>query len=538
MPLFKKILIANRGEIALRVMRTCRELGIRTVAVYSDADREAVHVRSADEARWIGAPPPSESYLSIDRVIDAARRSSAEAIHPGYGFLSENPDLAEACARARIVFIGPDASAMARLGNKLQARKLARREGLETLVGTEHPVRNAAEVRECARRWGYPLLLKAAAGGGGRGMRVIRTAEQIEAELRASRGEARMAFKDPTVYVERYLERPRHIEIQVLCDRHGTSLALGERECSIQRRHQKLIEESPSPAVGRAAVEDAGRKAARMCAQTGYSGAATFEFLMDAQGRLTFMEVNTRLQVEHPVTEARFGVDLVEQQIRIAAGERLPGWLARRDPRGAAIEVRIYAEDPRRDFMPDAGLIEVLKLPEGPGVRCDSGVYPGYRVPVEYDPLLAKLITWGQSRPQALSRMRRAIAECWVGGLHTTLPFLEWTLRDPEFRAGRYSTGYVADRWEKRHEERRIGRGVRARGKPAAVSVLLRAALAVAALEERRRRRPVAPAPRLSAWRSVRLRPFPGAAGTWTGLRPSRTRPPRRKRPWRNGALR
>jgi acetyl-CoA carboxylase biotin carboxylase subunit len=523
MPLFRKILIANRGEIALRVMRTCRELGIRSVAVFSDADREAIHVRAADEAVRLGPPPPAESYLSVERVVEAARGAGADAIHPGYGFLSENPLLPEACRRAGVVFIGPDAEPMARLGNKLEAKRLARAAGLEILPGTDHAVSQAREVVECGRRWGYPLLLKAAAGGGGRGMRVVREEGKAAGELRAAMDEARGAFGDPSVYVERYLERPRHVEIQVLCDRHGSGMVLGERECSIQRRHQKLIEESPSPAAPRAAVEEAGRRAAALCAEAGYAGAATFEFLMDAEGKLTFMEVNTRLQVEHPVTEMRFGVDLVEQQVRIAAGRKLPRWLVRREPRGAAIEARIYAEDQEQYVLPAVGALEALKLPGGPGVRCDSGVYPGYRVPTEYDPLLAKVIVWAEDRPRALARLSRALGECVFGGVRTTLPFLQGTLADSEFRAGRYSTGFVQERWE----NRRIGRGNRKKARQAgrageATSLRLRAVLAVAALEARRAARQVQPSARPSAWRSALGWPPPGPGRGWSGRSPAR----------------
>ena len=518
MPLFKKILIANRGEIAVRVMRTCREMGIRTVAVYSDADREAVHVRAADEAWRLGPPPATESYLSVQRVIGAARSSGAEAIHPGYGFLSENPLLSKACSTAGIEFIGPDPGPMEKLGNKLQARKMAQEVGLGVLPGTTDAVSDVEEVLECGRRWGYPLLLKAAAGGGGRGMRVVRKADQASAELRAAQNEARAAFDNSTVYVERYLENPRHVEIQVLSDRHGNSLALGERECSIQRRHQKLIEESPSPAAGRQELEEAGRNAAALCAAAGYAGAATFEFLMDSSGKLMFMEVNTRLQVEHPVTEARFGVDLVEQQIRIAAGEKLPDWLVARRPRGAAIEVRIYAEDPEEYFLPDPGVVEILQLPEGPGVRCDSSIYQGYRVPTEYDPLLVKVITWGRSRPQALARMRRALSECRISGLRTTQPFLAWVLVDPEFRAGRYSTGFVAERWDNRSVERKKRRRKSNSRVTGAMPLRVRAALAAVALEARRYSRAAAvqSSPRLSSWRRA-LGPQRDVGGGWSG---------------------
>jgi len=518
MPLFKKILIANRGEIAVRVMRTCREMGIRSVAVYSDVDREAVHVRAADEAWRLGPPPAIESYLSVERVIDAARSSGAQALHPGYGFLSENPLLSEACTTAGIVFIGPDPGPMERLGNKLQARKMAGEVGLEVLPGTTDAVSGVEEVLECGRSWGYPLLLKAAAGGGGRGMRVVRKAGQAAAELRAAQNEARAAFDNPSVYVERYLENPRHVEIQVLSDRHGNSLALGERECSIQRRHQKLIEESPSPAAGRKELEDAGQNAALLCAAAGYAGAATVEFLMDAGGKLTFMEVNTRLQVEHPVTEARFGVDLVEQQIRIAAGEKLPEWLATRRPRGAAIEVRVYAEDPEEYFLPAPGVVEILQLPEGPGVRCDSSIYQGYRVPAEYDPLLVKVITWGRSRPQALARMRRALSECRISGLRSTQPFLAWVLADPEFRAGRYSTGFVAERWDNRSVERKKRRRKSTSRVTGAVPFRVRAALVAVALEARRHGRSTAAetSTRLSPWRRV-LDPQRGPGEGWPG---------------------
>ena len=525
MPYFRKILIANRGEIALRIMRTCRDLGIRTVAVFSDADREAAHVRQADEAVRLGPAPAAESYLAVEKVIGAARRAGADGVHPGYGFLSENPALPEACRRARIAFIGPDAGPMAKLGNKLEARKLAERAGLHVLPGTSRDVRDAAEIVGCGRRWGFPLLLKAAAGGGGRGMRVVREAGRAEEELRAARGEARGAFGDPTVYVEKYLERPRHVEIQILADRHGGALALGERECSVQRRHQKLIEESPSPAASRAAVQEAGRRAAAICVEAGYAGAATFEFLMDAGGTLTFMEVNTRLQVEHPITELRFGVDLVEQQIRITAGRRLPAALSRRRPRGAAIEVRINAEDPEQNFMPATGRVEHLRLPEGPGVRCDSALYAGYQVPLHYDSLLAKIITWGENRARALGRMRRALAECVILGLPTTLPFHRWALDDAEFRAGRTSTAFVQERWEMRRRagtasKKDAGRRSKRRGDP----LRLRAVLAAVALEIRQGARGAALPPPQAAWKRA-FQPAPlRPGGGWSG----RSQPPAR----------
>jgi acetyl-CoA carboxylase biotin carboxylase subunit len=365
-------------------------------------------------------------------------------------------------------------------------------------------------------------------------MRVVREAARAAEELRAARDEALASFGDPSVYVERYLERPRHVELQILADRHGAALCLGERECSIQRRHQKLIEESPSPAAPREEVEMAGQRAAAMCVEAGYAGAATFEFLMDDRGHLTFMEVNTRLQVEHPITEARFGVDLVEQQIRIAAGRPLPGWLVRRRPRGAAVEARVYAEDPEQGFLPAAGRLEMLHLPSGPGVRCDSGVYSGYRVPLEYDALLAKIVTWGETRRQALARMRRALEECTIGGLPSTLPFLRWTLADPEFRAGRYSTWYISERWDRRHELcAPAGRAAAAAGGAGGSGasggggrrppLRLWAALAAAALETRRgAARAQAGSARRGAWAAAFApRPFePG--GGWSGRRRAR----------------
>jgi acetyl-CoA carboxylase biotin carboxylase subunit len=440
---FQKILIANRGEIAVRVIRGCRELGIRTVAVYSEADREALHVRLADEAYLLGPAPSSESYLVIDRVLDAARRSGSGAIHPGYGFLAENPGFARACADAGIVFIGPSADAIEAMGNKVEARKRMAAAGAAVTPGSDGRVESAAEVVRWGEKLGWPVLLKAEAGGGGKGMRVLEGPDEVESGFRTARSEAKSSFGDPAVYVEKFLRDPRHIEFQILCDAHGNAVHLGERECSIQRRHQKLIEESPSPVVDPETRERMGAVAVKVAAAAGYVGAGTVEFLRDADGSFYFMEMNTRLQVEHPVTEMVTGLDLVKLQIRIAGGERLPFAQDAVTLRGHSIECRIQAEDPERDFVPTPGRISALRLPSGPGIRNDAAIFPGYDMPIHYDPMIAKLITWGQDREEAIQRMSRALREYVVNGIPTTIPFHRRVMHDPRFREGDIHTGYL-----------------------------------------------------------------------------------------------
>jgi acetyl-CoA carboxylase biotin carboxylase subunit len=433
--MFTKILIANRGEIALRVVRACRELGVRSVAVYSDADASAPHVREADEAVRLGPPPSSESYLLGDAIIAAARRTGAEAIHPGYGFLSEREWFARAVRDAGLVFIGPPAEAIAAMGSKTASRQLALAHDVPIVPGTTEPLRDAAEAAAIAARFGYPVLLKAAAGGGGKGMRVVRTEAEIAGALDAARREARNAFGDDAVYVEKYIEGPRHVEIQLLADRHGTVISLGERECSVQRRHQKMIEEAPSVAVSPDLRRRMGAAAVRVARAAGYENAGTCEFLLAPDGAFYFLEMNTRIQVEHPVTEFVTGIDLVQWQLRIAAGEKLTFGEAI-SPRGWAIECRITSEDPAHGFLPSTGRIGYLHVPSGPGVRWDSGVEAGSEVGLFYDPLLAKLIVWAATREQAVARMRRALLELTIDGIETSREFHVRVMEDEEFRRG------------------------------------------------------------------------------------------------------
>ncbi len=442
-----KVLVANRGEIAVRVIRACRDLGLATVAVYSECDRPALHVRLADEAWPVGPNPPRDSYLKIDTLIDVARRSGADAVHPGYGFLAENEDFARACRDAGLTFIGPTPEAIELMGSKTAARRAAIAAGVPVVPGTESPIGDDvadAEVRRIAEGIGYPLMLKAVAGGGGKGMRMVAQPDDLASALRAARSEAGSAFGDSAVYLERRLLTPRHIEVQLLGDHHGTVVACVERECSIQRRHQKVIEESPSLAITPEVRRRLTGAAVAVARQVGYTNAGTIEFLLDADGAFYFLEMNTRLQVEHPITEMVTGVDLVQWQIRIARGERLtldPEALL--VPRGHAIECRIYAEDPDHGFLPSPGRIVRLRVPQGPGVRDDSGATEGLEVPIYYDPLVSKLVTWGDDRAHAIARMRRALAEYEVVGIRTTIPFFEWVLGDPDFLAARFDTTFI-----------------------------------------------------------------------------------------------
>ena len=433
---FDKVLIANRGEIAVRVIRACRELGIRSVAVYSDADARAVHVREADEAVHIGASPSAESYLVGERVIAAAARTGAGAIHPGYGFLSEREWFARAVRDAGLIFVGPPAEAIAAMGSKTAARKLAISVGTPVVPGTTEPVSDAADARRIADQFGYPILLKAAAGGGGKGMRVVRSPSELAGALDAARREAKNAFGDDAVYVEKYIEQPRHVEIQVLGDAHGTMLHLGERECSVQRRHQKMIEEAPSIAVDPALRARMGAAAVAAAKAAGYVNAGTCEFLLAGDGDFYFLEMNTRIQVEHPVTELVTGIDLVQWQLRIAAGERLPFSQADIGPRGWAIECRITSEDPTNGFLPSTGTIQYVHLPSGGGVRWDGAVEAGSEVSLFYDPMIGKLIAWAPDREMALSRMRRALRELIITGIDTSRDFHLRVLEDAEFRRG------------------------------------------------------------------------------------------------------
>jgi len=440
---FGKVLIANRGEIAVRVIRACRELSIKTVAVFSEADRESLHVLLADEAVPIGPPPAAESYLVIDKLIAAARATGAEAVHPGYGFLAENAKFAQACLDARLTFIGPPPAAIRAMGDKMAARRVAIKMGVPVVPGTEQPVADDAEAARVAERVGYPVMVKAAMGGGGKGMRLVRAPGDLAGALRAARSEAGAAFGDAAVYIERYVEEPRHIEIQVLADAHGGVVYLGERECSIQRRHQKLVEESPSSFVTPEMRRRMGEAACRVAAAVGYVNAGTVEFLVDRERTFYFLEMNTRLQVEHPVTELVTGRDLVKDQLRIAAGEKLGFGQDDVALHGWAIECRINAEDPFASFIPSPGTVVGLRAPGGPWVRDDTGVYAGCTIPRFYDTLMAKLIVWGPDREAAIARMTRALGEYKVAGVQTTIPILERIIRHPDFVAGLLSTGFM-----------------------------------------------------------------------------------------------
>ena len=444
-PPFAKVLVANRGEIAVRVMRACHELGIRSVAVYSDADRDALHVRVAHEAYRLGPAEPSRSYLDIEAVIDAARASGADAVHPGYGFLAENARFATACAAAGLVFVGPPPAVLEALGDKVRARELMVEAGVPVVPGTPALPADPAATAAAAERLGYPVLLKAAAGGGGKGMRVVRSARELPSLLAQARGEAASAFGDDRVFLEKLVERPRHVEVQVLADAHGHVVHLGERECSIQRRHQKLIEESPSPVVDAATRARIGGMAIAAARAAGYVNAGTVEFLRGADGAFYFMEVNARLQVEHPVTEMVSGIDLVKEMLRVAAGCELGFTQEEVRLVGHAIECRIVAEDPERNFMPAPGTIRGERPPHGPGVRYDGGTWAGYTVPLHYDPLMAKLIVWGRDRPEAIARMARALDELRIEGLPTSIAFQRRVMGHPAFLAGELHTGFLAE---------------------------------------------------------------------------------------------
>jgi acetyl-CoA carboxylase biotin carboxylase subunit len=444
--MFKKILIANRGEIAVRIARACREMGIPSVAVYSEADRTALHVRVADEAYPIGPAPSRESYLRMDKILDVARTASCDALHPGYGFQAENPAFAGACAAAGITFIGPPPQAMERLGSKTAARQLAARAGVPTVPGVAEPIENPQDAARIARELGYPVLLKAVAGGGGKGMRLVAAANEMPSAWRDASSEALNSFGDARVYLERFLDRPRHIEIQIFGDAHGHLVHLGERECSVQRRHQKVIEESPSPFMTPELRRSMGEAAVKLAREAGYTNAGTVEFLVDAARNFYFLEVNTRLQVEHPVTEMVTGLDLVKLQIRVAAGEPLPFKQQDIVFSGHAIECRLYAEDPDNNFFPSPGTILSRRTPGGPGIRLDDGVYEGFAVSTEYDPLLGKLIAWGRDRAEAIARLKRALAEYAVTGIRTNASLFRAILQDPQFIRGEIFTRWLDER--------------------------------------------------------------------------------------------
>jgi acetyl-CoA carboxylase, biotin carboxylase subunit len=447
--LLRKVLIANRGEIAVRVIRACREMGVSPVAVYSECDRTALHVRLADEAYAIGPSAPRDSYLRIDRIVAAARKAGADAVHPGYGFLAENEEFAAAVLDAGLTFIGPSPHAIALMGNKTAARAAAQKAGVPLVPGSDDAIEaNATDdrIQTLAERIGYPLLVKAVAGGGGKGMRTVQRPADLIGAVTAARSEAGTAFGDPAVYLERRILRPRHIEIQLLGDAHGIVLPFVERECSIQRRHQKVVEETPSPVVSAALRRAMASAAADIAKSVGYTNAGTIEFLLDEEERFYFLEMNTRLQVEHPVTEAVTGLDLVKWQMRIANGDRLDVDAERLlMPYGHALECRVYAEDPDNNLLPSPGRIESLRAPAGPGVRDDSGVEAGHDVPIYYDPLISKLIVWAEDRPSAIERMKRALSEYAVSGIKTTLPFFRWLLAQPAFVGGAFHTSYLDD---------------------------------------------------------------------------------------------
>jgi acetyl-CoA carboxylase biotin carboxylase subunit len=459
--MFRKILIANRGEIAVRIIRACRDLGISPVAVYSDADAGAVHVGLCDEADCIGPAPSVQSYLNISAILDAAKKTNAEAIHPGYGFLAENADFAEAVTKAGLIFIGPGAEAMRVMGSKTSARRAALEASVAIVPGTVEPLTTLAEAERTAEQFGYPVMLKASAGGGGKGMRLVVTSAELRSSFDNAKSEAASAFGDDSLYLEKVVERPRHIEIQVFADTHGNVVHLGERECSIQRRHQKVIEECPSPINDATLRETMGAEAVKLARAVNYVGAGTVEFLVaDATREFYFLEMNTRLQVEHPVTELVTGIDLVREQITVADGARLSftqedvGW------HGHAVECRLYAEDPDNNFFPSPGKINYLRVPFGPGIRDDSGVEQNSEVSIHYDPLISKLAAWGRTREESIDRLRRALDEYEVGGIKTTLPFFREIVRDEEFRSGHLDTGFIS----RFNERREIAKAARATG--------------------------------------------------------------------------
>src|SRR6266705_2736315 len=459
---FQKVLIANRGEIAVRIIRACRELGLTSVAVFSDVDRNALHVRMADEAYHIGPSQASKSYLQIPTIIETAKRTGAQAIHPGYGFLSENSLFVEACSNEGLIVVGPMATVQRAVGEKTAARSAAQVAGVPIVPGAMTDMVDEEGIQHIAKRIGYPLLLKAAAGGGGKGIRFVRDAKDLKSALRTARSEAKSAFGDDRVYVEKAIYPARHIEVQFIADRHGNVVHLGERECSIQRRHQKLVEECPSPALDEELRKRMTTAAVNLIRAISYVNAGTAEFLLGPDRNFYFLEVNARIQVEHPVTELCTGIDLVQEQFRVAAGLPLSFNQEQIQLRGAAIECRISAEDPENRFLPAKGTVQALQEPSGAGVRVDSGLYTGLQVPLFYDPLLAKLIVWGQDRQQAIARMRRALAEYRVMGVRTTLPFERWLMENPRFVAGDLSTDFIAEEWDTRARGEETGTAVAA----------------------------------------------------------------------------
>jgi acetyl-CoA carboxylase biotin carboxylase subunit len=441
--MIKKILVANRGEIAVRVMRTCREMGIISVAVFSDADRTAMHVRYADEAYYIGASPSSESYLVIDKIIGAAKKSKSDAIHPGYGFLSENAAFSERCKKEGIIFIGPSAESISTMGDKITARKTISIAGVPVVPGTKDPLVDEEDAKKVIKKIGLPVMIKASAGGGGKGMRLVKNEEDIVSSYRAARSEAKTAFGNDAVYIEKYIESPHHIEFQIMADMHGNVIHLFERECSVQRRHQKVIEETPSPLMNPKIREEMGKHAVAAAKACNYYGAGTIEFIVDDHLNYFFLEMNTRLQVEHPITERVVSIDLVREQINIANGLNLTYKQKDLHQNGHAIECRIYAEDPDNNFMPSPGIIQHITEPLGFGVRHDGYVYEGYEIPIYYDPLISKLIVWGKTREEAIERMKRALHSYKITGVKTTIKFLERIMHCPDFIEGNYNTHFI-----------------------------------------------------------------------------------------------
>jgi acetyl-CoA carboxylase biotin carboxylase subunit len=441
--MIQKILVANRGEIAVRVMRSCRELDILTVAVYSDADGGAMHVRYADEAYHIGPSPSNESYLNIDKIIEVAKKSGADAIHPGYGFLSENAAFSDRCKAEGIIFIGPSGHSIRMMGDKITARQSMIKAGVPVVPGTTEPITDENKALEVIRQIGLPVMIKASAGGGGKGMRLVKEESQILNSIRAARSEAQSAFGNDAVYIEKYIESPHHIEFQILADNHGNTIHLFERECSVQRRHQKVVEETPSPLLTPEVRKQMGKFAVAAAKAADYSGAGTIEFIVDEDLNYYFLEMNTRLQVEHPITERVVGVDLVKEQIRVANNEVLTLKQEELKQRGHAIECRIYAEDPDRNFMPSPGVIKHITEPHGLGVRCDGYVYEGYEIPLYYDPLISKLICWGKTRDEAIARMKRALYEYKITGVKTSIRLLVRIMDTPDFKNGKYNTHFI-----------------------------------------------------------------------------------------------
>ncbi len=500
---FRRVLIANRGEIAVRIIRTLRELDVTSIALHSEPDRAALHVLMADEAYPIGRGPAAESYLDLERVIETAQRVRADAIHPGYGFFAENAAFARACEDAGIAFIGPRPATIAALGDKLASRAAARAAGIPLVPGSADVVDTLEHARAAAKTIGFPLMLKAVAGGGGKGMRIVREAAELAAAWELTQGEALSAFGDARMYLERAIERPRHVEAQIVADGHGRVAFLGERECSIQRRHQKLLEESPSPACDARTRAALGTAACRLARQVDYLNAGTVEFILDEDGKFYFLEVNTRLQVEHPVTEMVIGLDLVAEQVRIAEGAPLSFGDRPPAPRGWSLEARIVAEDPRRNFMPSVGRIERVRFPQGPGVRNDAGIYRGYDIPVHYDSLLSKLVVWGVDREQARRRMMRALDEFVLEGVQNNIAFHRWLVTQPEFVAGAVSTRFLEERFRP---------DALAAGREASAVALLAAALH-ARNDRLRVALPAGNGGRRSPWRWAERRPARGRAG-------------------------